>query len=111
MISALPREISTSIFRMLDPNSMHSAMRVCKNWNKLYREDRKLRRILRRKVQEGRKQRMLWIQNFTVKPTDSWYRNDIPTNHIVRVRTKKRKRSAIEPDEDAHVQRAKFLRM
>lgn len=78
MISALPLEISTSIFRMLDPGSMHSAMRVCKTWYSLYRSDPQLRRTLRRQVRERKEQRLLLIHNLTVKRSDSWFRTELP---------------------------------
>ena len=79
IISMLPPEISTTIFRMLDPSSMHSSMQVCKTWYNLYRSDRPLRRTLRQKVREQKERRRLLIHNLSVRPTDSWYRNELPS--------------------------------
>ena len=79
IISMLPPEISTTIFRMLDPGSMHSSMQVCKTWYNLYRSDRPLRRTLRQKVREQKERRRLLIHNLSVRPTDSWYRNELPS--------------------------------
>ena len=61
IISALLVEISTSLFRMLDPTSMFAAMRVSRRWNELYRSDHPLRRELRRKVIERRARKMAFI--------------------------------------------------
>ena len=111
IISALPVEISSSIFRMLDPSSMFASMRVSQRWYRLYRADRPLRRALKQKVLERRRRHMEFIHNFTVKPTDSWYRRDIPV--IVRgpsatERTAKKRKRALAKH---CVQRAKLLRI
>ena len=110
IISALPAEISTSILRMLDPASMYAAMRVSKTWNRLYRGDRPLKRALRRKVIEQREQRMLFICNLSVKPTDSWYRTQLPVSQRLRTAdklAKKRKRTSTKHK----IQSAKLLRI
>lgn len=110
IISALPVEISTSIFRMLDPTSMFSAMRVSKRWYRLYRADHPLRRALKNKVLERRRKNMELIHNLSVKPTDSYYRRDLPVPSL-RLRapdqaSKKRKRASTKHQ----MQRAKLLR-
>lgn len=87
IISMLPVEISTSILGLLDPESMQSAMRVCKTWCRLYRGDPRLRRALRQKVRERRQQRMLLIHNESVRPTDSWYRVTLPVDCARKLRT------------------------
>ena len=79
MISRLPPEISTAIFGLLDPDSMHSCMQVSKTWYTLYRSDRLLRRNLKRKVRKRREQRRLLIHNLTTSPTDTWYKENLPT--------------------------------
>ena len=110
IISALPTEISTSILRMLDPASMYAAMRVSQTWNRLYRADRMLKRALRRKVREQREQKVLFIHNFSVRPTDSWYRNRLPVCPRRRASdqlSKKRKRTSTKHN----TQSAKHLRM
>ena len=111
IISALPVEISTSIFRMLDPTSMFAAMRVSRRWYRLYRADRPLRHALKKKVIERRRRYKELIHNLSVRPTDSWYRRDIHTACLKpsapdQVR-KKRKR----PSTKHQVQRAKLLRI
>jgi len=111
IISALPVEISTSIFRLLDPKSMFAAMRVSRRWYRLYRTDRLLRSALKKKVIERRRRYKELIHNLSVKPTDSWYRRDIPISglgHSAPGRVcKKRKRASA----GHQVQRAKLLRM
>lgn len=106
IISALPVEISTSIFRMLDPTSMMAAMQVSKRWHRLYRADRPLKRALKRKVLERRRQHVEFIHNFSVRPTDSYYRRDLPVTCPYR-RTTKRKRASTKHN----VQCAKLLRI
>ena len=110
IISALPTEISTSIFRLLDPASMHAAMAVSKHWNSLYRGDRMLRRSLRKKVRKQREERMLLIHNLSVRPSDSCYRTQLPLSQKLRAPdqpSRKRKRTST-----AHrIQSAKLLRM
>ena len=111
IISALPVEISTSIFRMLDPSSMMAAIQVSKRWYHLYRADRPLRRALKKKVLEQRRRNVEFIHNFSVRPTDSWYRSDLPVadprltapNRV----SKKRKRASTTHQ----FQRAKLLRI
>lgn len=108
--SALPVEISTSIFRMLDPTTMFAAMRVSKKWYRLYRADHPLRRALKNKILERRRRNVEFIHNFSVRPTDSWYRRELPVpglrltapNQV----SKKRKRASTKHQ----VQRAKLLR-
>jgi len=111
IISNLPVEISTSIFRMLDPISMLAAMQVSSRWYRLYRDERPLRRALKKKVKERRQRNVEFIHNFSVRPTDPWYRNDLP---IARPRltasvqaTKKRKRASTKHQD----KRAKLLRI
>lgn len=78
IISKLPLEISTTIFGLLHPSSMHSCMRVCKTWYTLYRSDRRLRRALKHKIRQRREQKRLLIHNLSTRPTDSWYREQLP---------------------------------
>ncbi|XKL62564.1 hypothetical protein PGB90_002407 [Kerria lacca] len=80
VISNLPIEISTMIFRMLDPASMLAAMQVRKRWYTLYKCDMKLRRALREKLRRQRVQKKLFIHNFTVSTNSKWYKkreNDV----------------------------------
>ena len=111
IISALPVELSTSIFRMLDPPSMFAAMRVSRRWYRLYRADRPLRSALKKKVIERRRRHKELIHNLSVRSTDSWYRREIPIS-CLRPNTpdricKKRKRSSTKNQ----VQHAKLLRI
>ena len=111
IISALPVEISSSIFRMLDPISMFAAMRVSRRWHRLYRADHPLRRALKKKVLEQHRKNMEFIHNLSVRPTDSYYRRNFSVPSL-RLGTpdkasKKRKRTCTKH----HVQRAKHLRI
>lgn len=109
IISALPVEISSKIFGMLDPNSMFAAMSVCTTWHHLYQGNRLLRRSLKKKARAERERRMLFIHNLDVKPTDSGYRHKLPKARlqVSNDLNLKRKRTSIrEP-----VQGFKHLRM
>ncbi|KAL6954644.1 hypothetical protein U1Q18_043497 [Sarracenia purpurea var. burkii] len=57
IISALPLEISTTIFRMLDPSAMKAALTVRRNWYHIYQSDSALRRIFRRRVRQRIRER------------------------------------------------------
>ena len=52
IISALLLEISTMIFRMLDPCTMQAVQLVSKRWYKIYHSDPMMKRILRRRVRQ-----------------------------------------------------------
>ena len=106
IIAALPVEISTSIFQMLDSSSMMAAMQVSRQWHQLYRADRPLRRALKKKVLEQRRRNVEFIHNFSVQPTDSWYRSDLPLANPTLKASKKRKRASTKHQ----FQRAKLLR-
>ena len=72
IISKLPPEIATTIFRMLDPSSMYSGMQVCRTWYNLYRSDRPLRRALRENVRERRRdENGRSIQSSSSRPTNT----------------------------------------
>ena len=57
IISALPLEISTMIFRMLDPSGMQAALTVRRNWYHIYQSDPALGRIFRRRVRQKIRER------------------------------------------------------
>ncbi|KAL6952581.1 hypothetical protein U1Q18_046555 [Sarracenia purpurea var. burkii] len=57
IISALPLEISTMIFRLLDPAAMNAAMLVRKNWYSIYQSDPIIKRFLRRRVRRSTRER------------------------------------------------------
>lgn len=79
LISLLPVEITSTIFQMLDPEEMFSALRVSKNWNMLYRADRPLRRAISQKVIERRRRKLDFLRSFSIQPVDdSWYTRGIP---------------------------------
>lgn len=52
IIARLPQEISTTIFRMLDPASVLSEIRVRRRWYYLYESNPGLRRILKSQIRE-----------------------------------------------------------
>ena len=111
IISKLPVEILTSIFQLLDPSSMHSAMQVCQTWYQRYRSDPRLKRTLKRKVRQQRKQRLLFIHNFSVRPTDHWYRNEIPKKVVHKVKKLVRKLKKTNKFRTMHKSCAKPLRL
>lgn len=57
MISAMPPEISTTIFRMLDSDSMLAAQHVCTSWYKIFKSDTVLTRAMRRRVQKAQERK------------------------------------------------------
>ncbi|KAL6954645.1 hypothetical protein U1Q18_043498 [Sarracenia purpurea var. burkii] len=57
IISALPLEISTMIFRMLDPSAKKADLTVRRNWYHINQSDSALRRIFRRRVRQKIRER------------------------------------------------------
>ena len=65
IISALPLEISSMIFRMLDPSAMQAALTVRKNWYWIYQSDPALPVIFRRRVRRRIRERNRFAKYLT----------------------------------------------
>ena len=109
IISVLPVEIATDIFRMLDPASMLAAMQVSKTWYHLYQSDNHLKRTLKSKMKHQRLTRKFAIYNLTVKPSDSWYRRP-PAVIRDDFRVKKRRGTAKKKRSGRKVERLQSFR-
>ncbi|XKL62567.1 hypothetical protein PGB90_002403 [Kerria lacca] len=82
VISNLPIEISTMIFRMLDPASMLAAMQVRKRWYTLYKCDMKLRRALREKLRRQRVQKNFLYTTLLLAQTVNGIRKEKTTSVV-----------------------------
>ena len=88
IISALPLEISSMIFRMLNPSAMKAALTVSKNWYWIYQSDPALPVIFRRRVRRRiREQNRFAKYLTTARPKNAKKRQDKPSGE------KKRKSS------------------
>lgn len=74
VISSLPTEILTSIFRMLDPTSMLAAMRIRRSWFWLQIRTQTQKNPEEKGSRTKRKKKTLLIHNLPVERNSSWYR-------------------------------------
>lgn len=67
IISAMPLEISTMIFRLLDDNAILATTRVCTSWYRINKSDPTLRRRVKRRAQNRKRKYDKYMAQFKAR--------------------------------------------